>query len=330
MDKNPGSAPEQAAFTSFLESNAVQAIWKHPSEHNGFTIAKYSAAAGERPDTKTGHVLLGVWCGGGPVECRNRDGSYSPQRKEHGPLNLYPSGLVPGSRRIRSSDFILIGIEPNRIMRVNEEMGHGEDLEIGLRLRFHDSILRQLVLALAHEARHGFMLGSLFAEHIVHALTVRILRLSSSTEPRPNKVVSALPPALLKKVVAKIHADSSDVGLDSLARESGYSKSHFLRMFYASTGYTPHHYLMRIRVEKARSMLNQNINMIDVASLCGFSSQSHMSKAFRRLCGQTPSEFRRASLAVFHPGNSAQNEIRSTSLPAASCNEAHTKISTLH
>ena len=57
-------------------------------------------------------------------------------------------------------------------------MGHGEDLELRLRLRFHDSILRQLVLALAHEARDGFMLGSLFAEHIVHALTVRILRLS--------------------------------------------------------------------------------------------------------------------------------------------------------
>ncbi len=125
MDKHPGSARDQAAFSSFLESNSVRTVWRHPSEQNGFTIAKYSAVAGERPDTNTDQVLFGVWSGGGPVECRNRDGSYSPQRREHGPLNLYPSGLVPGSRRVRNSDFILIGMDKNFIMRVNEEMDHG-------------------------------------------------------------------------------------------------------------------------------------------------------------------------------------------------------------
>ena len=79
-----------------------------------------------------------------------------------------------------------------------------------------------------------------------------------------------------------------------LAKESGYSRVHFLRMFRAATGYPPHNYLLNLRVERARELLaNPTLSLTDIALECGFSSHSHLSRVFRQVLGATPSEYRR-------------------------------------
>jgi AraC family transcriptional regulator len=79
-----------------------------------------------------------------------------------------------------------------------------------------------------------------------------------------------------------------------LAEESGYSRAHFLRMFRTATGITPHQYVLDVRIRHAQeSLKRKGTNLIDVAALCGFSSQSHMTSVFRKRLGVTPAEFRR-------------------------------------
>jgi AraC family transcriptional regulator len=86
-----------------------------------------------------------------------------------------------------------------------------------------------------------------------------------------------------------------DLDLQSLANETGYSRTHFMRMFRAATGQTPHHYILQLRLTRARDLLRERRNsLIDIAALCGFSSQSHMATAFRQMLGITPTEYRRA------------------------------------
>jgi transcriptional regulator GlxA family with amidase domain len=46
--------------------------------------------------------------------------------------------------------------------------------------------------------------------------------------------------------------------LKTLAGESGYSRNHFLRMFRAATGYSPHQYLLHLRVKRAQEMMMKN------------------------------------------------------------------------
>jgi AraC family transcriptional regulator len=86
-----------------------------------------------------------------------------------------------------------------------------------------------------------------------------------------------------------------NLSLDQLAHESHYSRGHFLRMFRAATGMTPHQYLMKRRTERAKRMLrdDEETSLIDIAARCGFSSQSHMTRVFRKQTGVTPSAFKR-------------------------------------
>ncbi len=89
----------------------------------------------------------------------------------------------------------------------------------------------------------------------------------------------------------------TDLDLKTIAAESGYSRNHFLRMFRAATERTPHQYFLRLRIEKAQSLMkNQSLRIIDIAESCGFTSQSYFSHVFRRVIGITPRQYRRDTL----------------------------------
>jgi AraC family transcriptional regulator len=108
--------------------------------------------------------------------------------------------------------------------------------------------------------------------------------------------ISPLPPAILRRVNEYMEAHLQDnLSLDQLARETHYSRGHFLRMFRAATGMTPHQYLTKCRIERAKRMLRDedDASLIDIAACCGFSSQSHMTRLFREQTGMTPGAFKR-------------------------------------
>jgi AraC family transcriptional regulator len=119
---------------------------------------------------------------------------------------------------------------------------------------------------------------------------------------------NALPYRRLRRVVERMEAEL-DTGLDlkTLALESGYSRNHFLRMFRAATGYTPHQYLLRLRVKRAQALMkNRSMRLIDVALASGFASHAHLSHVFRQVVGVTPNEYRR-DLMVRSTANSAMD-----------------------
>lgn len=91
-----------------------------------------------------------------------------------------------------------------------------------------------------------------------------------------------------------MHDLNANLNLQALATETGYSRSHFLRMFQAATGVTPHRYLLQLRLERAQELMKRGCaSLIDIAFLCGFSSHAHMARMFRHFLGVTPSEYRR-------------------------------------
>jgi AraC family transcriptional regulator len=104
-----------------------------------------------------------------------------------------------------------------------------------------------------------------------------------------------LPAHKLRRVIERMNADlDTDLDLKTIAAESGYSRNHLLRMFRAATECTPHQYFLRLRIEKAQSLMkNQSLRIIDIAESCGFTSQSQFSRVFRRMIGVTPRQYRR-------------------------------------
>lgn len=105
-----------------------------------------------------------------------------------------------------------------------------------------------------------------------------------------------LSPAALHRVKLFVEAHlARRIRVGELAQRSGLSVFYFTRAFRQSTGMTPHAYVQRRRVERARELLSQSTRSLgDIALEVGFSSQSHFTTVFRRLTGLTPALLRRA------------------------------------
>lgn len=81
------------------------------------------------------------------------------------------------------------------------------------------------------------------------------------------------------------------IPLDTLARESGLSKFHLLRVFRDRTGLTPWQYQVNLRLDHARQLLQRGEPASQVADACGFVDQSHFTRIFRTVVGVTPAVY---------------------------------------
>ena len=80
-----------------------------------------------------------------------------------------------------------------------------------------------------------------------------------------------------------------------ICRQIGMSQSNFLKAFRKETGFSPQHYSMELRLEKARCQLGTgNVPISAIAKECGFSDRYAFSKAFRKYAGVSPGRYRAA------------------------------------
>lgn len=84
---------------------------------------------------------------------------------------------------------------------------------------------------------------------------------------------------------------------DDLAALVRLNPSHFGRAFRNSFGEPPHEYVIRRRVERAQGlMLSTTASLSEIALECGLSDQSHLTRLFRRIAGESPRAWRRARI----------------------------------
>ena len=82
--------------------------------------------------------------------------------------------------------------------------------------------------------------------------------------------------------------------LEEYAAECGISKYHFLRVFEQVTGSTPIEYQNRIRIERAKLLLEEsNTPISEIAARLGYTSPAYFSDAFKKKTGLSPSQYRR-------------------------------------
>jgi transcriptional regulator GlxA family with amidase domain len=78
-----------------------------------------------------------------------------------------------------------------------------------------------------------------------------------------------------------------------MAKIARVSPNHFVSLFTKATGLTPHQYVLRARIDRAKVYLaDQALSIAEVSRLTGFRTPEHFTKVFRKIVGATPSEFR--------------------------------------
>ncbi len=90
------------------------------------------------------------------------------------------------------------------------------------------------------------------------------------------------------------HLDE-ELELDELCRIACFSKYHFHRLFTAYTGLPLMNYIKWLRLKRAAHQLivHKEETIINIALNAGFESHESFARAFKQVCGQSPSEFRR-------------------------------------
>ncbi|MEZ4668698.1 MAG: AraC family transcriptional regulator [Anaerolineae bacterium] len=82
-----------------------------------------------------------------------------------------------------------------------------------------------------------------------------------------------------------------DISLEQLAQTVHLSPYHLTRLFRQQLGLPPHAYLNQVRVHHAKKLLSIGTPIAEVAQITGFSDQSHLNKAFKRIVGVSPGQY---------------------------------------
>ncbi|GAB2842665.1 hypothetical protein GCM10027277_07360 [Pseudoduganella ginsengisoli] len=141
----------------------------------------------------------------------------------------------------------------------------------------------------------NLMAGPLQAQYC-DGLMVALLTylLEHYSQPLEAAQASTLGGARLRRVLAYMEQHLPDaITNQQLADLCLMSSAHFSREFHAALGLPPHRYLMNMRLEKAREMVEAGGHaMADIADTCGFHDASHLSRTFARHYGMPPARFR--------------------------------------
>lgn len=96
----------------------------------------------------------------------------------------------------------------------------------------------------------------------------------------------------MQRVVRHIEQNlSQPLTLNELAQLAGLSIWRFATVFRQQIGISPHRYICRLRVERARELMRGGLSAASAASEAGFYDQSHLSRHFKTVCGVTPGQF---------------------------------------
>lgn len=163
-----------------------------------------------------------------------------------------------------------------------------------------DSRISRLLHPLLAAAQMSGPDRSLLIETLGLQVTTELLRVYGCSQSAGRTRGEVLTSRQIRKVRELIELQGlSGLSVGSIARELTLSRSHFSRAWKAETGMTAQQAILDRRLDEAhRLLLETSMSVTEIAFHCGFSSSSHLSTAFRRRYGSTPSTVRRNSPAL--------------------------------
>jgi AraC family transcriptional regulator len=198
-----------------------------------------------------------------------------------------PGDRVKGEWRGAAS-FRGVYLGPDFVERTFEQPFRVEEFLSG---EISSPIVEHLLNAIGADVVQGSPSGSAFIQSVIVSL-LHHLHLSSGQRSLVSK--GGLSRRQLKTLQELIDAElASRLSLDRLSREVGVSAGYLSRAFKVSKGVSPHQYILRTRVERAKKMIRDSgLPLDEIAERVGFADGSHMTTVFLKQTQKPPSQFR--------------------------------------
>ena len=212
-----------------------------------------------------------------------------------GVVTIIPAGSSSRWDIPKPVDVVQLYLPHTTLKRVAGEAGHAAPSELLERTAHPDPITSRLLLSAADALEGNAALDTLFRHQLTDLLATRLLAAHTGSPTTFQPTLGGLSPKVLRRAIERLRSDSdTDVSLAALASDAGLSRFHFCRAFKESTGLSPHAWLRQHRLEQAMNMLRDtDTSVVSVAAALGYASQTAFAAAFRKLTGETPSDWRR-------------------------------------
>jgi AraC family transcriptional regulator len=210
-----------------------------------------------------------------------------------GALFILPGGTDVGIKLEHALDSLHIYVRKAVLDKVAAELGV-PDVELLPRMGVRDPLIEQLALCVWEHLERREPQSARQVDYVAQLLAARLLRRHSAQSERQAAPTSRRVEEGIRRVIEHMEANLADpLSVERLERISGLGSRRFSSEFKRITGMSPHRYLMTLRVERAKRMLQQRERIAEIAVACGFSHQEHLTNVFRRFTSVTPGAYRR-------------------------------------
>jgi AraC family transcriptional regulator len=219
-------------------------------------------------------------------------------------VTVWPAGFeahnatwTPRHAPGRQTEMIRVQVDPVALSGlVPDDESDCRRQAIQPRFALDDPTLPTLIGLMEAEIAAACPSGPLYAQSLCLALLARVQSRCAAKPASSSAPARTMSRKQLQTVLDFVEDNlGNSLGLMQLAAQVGLSPGHFLAVFKATTGATPHRYVVNRRIAQAKSRLVEGrCSIADIATELGFASQSHFTDTFRRAVGTTPSQFRRA------------------------------------
>ena len=257
---------------------------------SGMSLEHHYLPPGETPEYSLEQFVITINLGQSVQVERTLDRHLQTGLMFTGAVGLCPMYTSQAIRWDRDANVLLLNLEPELLTRNAVELLDTDRYEMLPHLITQDALIHQIGLGLKAQLKTNGSDSRLYAESAATFLAVHLLQNYTTRKSSIREYEGGLPQQKLKQSIDYIQDNlAREISLNELANELGISRYYFCRLFKQSTGFSPHQYVIQQRVEQAKQLLLRGeMSIADVAQVCGFAHQSHLTRHFKRLTGVTP------------------------------------------
>ncbi len=264
-------------------------LWSRPTGSYGITLlrASYSGQVLLKGTSKS-HLIGGLYLR--PVLTQHTmAGEHLEHQTGPGSVCIGPAGADYSVEFLGPVSGVVLEVNTECLAMVQAQSGF-YNRQLLPKMNGGDVGLSRLMALLESEVQAGHPHGALLWSSVVDALLRHLVEhCLGETRPVSYGTLSSEALQRLNHYIAEQMAESFD--LADMARVAGCEKFRFARAFVRCVGVTPHRFVVRRRLERARTLIASGRHTLaEIAAMTGFSDQSHLHYWVKQICGVTPGQ----------------------------------------
>jgi AraC family transcriptional regulator len=189
----------------------------------------------------------------------------------------------------------VLGIAFDRLSECLQEELAGRPVDFEMVPSLADPIVFRLLLLLKQEVALGCPTGRLYGESVANAIIYHTVSRYGTVKPILNSYHRGLSTPALRRVLGYVDEFlANNLAVADVASVAGLSPYHFAKLFRQSVGRPIHQYVLDLRIERARKLIEVGkVSLAAIGAQVGFPNPSQFSATFRRRVGVNPREYSR-------------------------------------